>query len=220
MDHLYTNQIHDVAEEMEGTILTHNLKSLRINFLVTLMFVSIIFLDSACSTDVILQESAIPFPYSSPNPNHTPRSIDLPDQVYLDATQIGRNAQTDLSYSDRFIVILPSTNVVEKMCVVVLQKGFWEVGVSGDELQQQISSTLLITVDDNQIPIENIEIVDYLMDEISEFDDEGNVIGSYRPPLDVCLLTQNLSSGSHRAKIEAANISGDTYSYTWDFTVR
>ncbi len=96
----------------------------------------------------------------------------------------------------------------------------WENANEAIELGQQIQKSLQISIDEKLIPREKMFFINGLQFPQDVFDKNGKRLGSYHDSTDVYVPQLNLIEGPHIGSIKVMSISGTTYTYSWEFTVK
>jgi hypothetical protein len=101
----------------------------------------------------------------------------------------------------------------EEMCVVVSQQALWSPGDIANRLRQQIISSVKVTIDGQDV--DKISSSSFLV--LHFMIEDGEEVGTYGDPLDMCFSLTGLSSGQHTGQIQITASSGQVFSETWAF---
>jgi hypothetical protein len=101
-------------------------------------------------------------------------------------------------------------------CIEIDQTRIWEPGDHADTLREQLDKSLIVSVDHNFVPSDEI-LSPHSLVSSPVTDESGNIIGWTEGPMQVCFDRQKRSNGLHLATIEVRSTSGKVYSYSWAF---
>jgi hypothetical protein len=102
-----------------------------------------------------------------------------------------------------------------EMCIAISQRSVWEPGNTATQLYEHITSSVKVTIDDQEI--ERIANQSRTI-EISVIED-GQVVGSHGSTLDLCFSVAGLATGNHVGNMQIVSSSGRMFSYDWEFHI-
>ena len=106
-----------------------------------------------------------------------------------------------------------------RVCGDFSQEQFWIPGVFGEELSSQLDNSIRLFVDGDNIQFdEGLDIV-RADNGFAEYDDNGNLIGTYGGWFSVCINISDSDSGSHTATLEVRDLLNQPRRFTWDFVI-
>ncbi len=108
----------------------------------------------------------------------------------------------------------------QNICADIASPALWRLGNTANNLSAHIVHTLEITVDDQAISQEHIDVLVYLPEAIIH-DPFGwrIMLGTAGGPIVTCFDVSHLPDGLHKATLKTETTLGEKYSFAWAFQV-
>ena len=103
-------------------------------------------------------------------------------------------------------------------CIVISQEPFWAPGYSTAELYDYLVAGLQFELDGNGISDSDVSLVVAPI-AYPVYGEENELQGLFGGPITICINDALLKSGSHFAKIQLTDLSGEKYSFEWAFEI-
>ncbi len=103
-------------------------------------------------------------------------------------------------------------------CIVISQEPFWAPGYSTAELYDYLVASQQFELDVNEISDSDVSFVVAPIAN-PEYGEGNELQGLFGGPITICIDDVLLESGSHFAKIQLTDFSGEKYSFEWAFEI-